>query len=120
MAPSAPVAGFSATPTSGTIPLTVQFTEKSTGTPLSLEWDFGDGGTSTERNPSYTYTIPGTYTVILTTKYSEYSIPSTKTGYITTDAGPASSQAALPPFTAIGAIGIFVLISAVASGRKKH
>ncbi|MFQ5334814.1 MAG: PKD domain-containing protein, partial [Flavobacteriales bacterium] len=31
----------------------------------SYQWDFGDGGSSTEENPSYTYYYPGTYTVML-------------------------------------------------------
>ncbi len=40
------VADFSGTPTSGTVPLTVQFTDLSTGGPTMWSWDFGDGGTS--------------------------------------------------------------------------
>jgi PKD repeat protein len=61
----APTAAFTLNPTSGFIPLTVQFTDHSTGTtPLTYAWDFGDGiGTSTIQNPSYTYTTAGTYTV---------------------------------------------------------
>ncbi|MBN1167590.1 MAG: PKD domain-containing protein, partial [Methanospirillaceae archaeon] len=39
------VADFSGTPTSGTAPLTVQFTDLSTGGPTMWAWDFGDGGT---------------------------------------------------------------------------
>ena len=66
--PSALVLGaaFSANPTSGIYPLTVDFTDESTGTITSWSWDFGDGETSTEQNPSHTYTNPGTYTVALT------------------------------------------------------
>jgi PKD repeat protein len=92
----------------------------STGTPLSRSWDFGDGGTSTELDPSYTYTIPGTYTVVLTVKYPEYNIPSTKTNYITVTGGTSSSQSPLPPFTAVSAIGIVGIVSVIMSGRKKH
>ena len=46
----------------------VAFTNESTGTPtLTYLWDFGDGiGTSTEKNPSYTYAAADTYTVTLT------------------------------------------------------
>lgn len=40
------------------------FTNLSTGA-SSYEWTFGDGGTSTQANPTYSYTSPGTYTVTL-------------------------------------------------------
>ena len=115
-----PVVSFEGTPTSGAAPLTVRFTAKSSGTPDSWAWDFGDGGTSTEQVPSYTYTIPGTYTVILTANYPDNNIPVTMTNYITVNGGSASSQASLPPFTVIGAIGIVVIVSAAVSGRKKQ
>ena len=64
--PPAPVANFSASPTSGAVPLSVQFTDASTGSVTSWSWTFGDGGTSTSQNPSHTYTNPGTYTATLT------------------------------------------------------
>ena len=53
----APVADFTANPLSGTSPFTVQFTDRSTGTITGYLWDFGDGGTGTEKNPSHTYSI---------------------------------------------------------------
>ncbi|NRA75536.1 MAG: HYR domain-containing protein [Planctomycetes bacterium] len=62
----APVADFLANPTSGTYDLVVDFTDSSTGPIDSRLWDFGDGSTSTESNPSHTYTIAGTFTVSLT------------------------------------------------------
>jgi PKD repeat protein/nitrous oxidase accessory protein NosD len=61
-----PVARFSASPISGTVPLTATFTDKSTGDPTSWSWDFGDGGNSTGQHLSHTYTQPGDYTVTLT------------------------------------------------------
>jgi PKD repeat protein len=64
-----PVADFSANPTSGTVPMTVQFTDHSTGTkPLTYSWDFNNDGIidSTEQNPTYTYNTSGIYTVKLT------------------------------------------------------
>jgi PKD repeat protein len=61
-----PVASFRVSVSSGSAPLTVQFTNASTGTGNSYVWSFGDGTTSTAVNPSHTYSNPGTYTVRLT------------------------------------------------------
>ena len=55
------MADFSGSPTSGDAPLDVQFTDLTTNSPTSWSWTFGDGGTSTAQNPSYTYTAAGTY-----------------------------------------------------------
>jgi PKD repeat protein len=44
--------------------LTVNFTNNSANADSFL-WEFGDGNTSTEKNPSHTYTTAGTYTVTL-------------------------------------------------------
>jgi PKD repeat protein len=62
----APVANFSSSVTTGTLPLKVNFTDLSTNTPLQWLWDFGDGTTSTLQNPQHTYTTQGTYSVSLT------------------------------------------------------
>ncbi len=59
-------ANFTAIPTSGEPPLTVQFTNLSTGSIVSFNWDFGDGSSSTEEEPSHIYSSIGSYTVILT------------------------------------------------------
>ena len=62
-----PVPEFTGTPTTGVAPLPVSFTDQSTGTGLSSwSWDFGDGGTSNARHPSYLYVDAGTYDVSLT------------------------------------------------------
>jgi len=57
---------FSADPTSGTAPLSVAFTDTSSGDPVEWFWDFGDGETSAEQNPLHTYAGAGIYTVALT------------------------------------------------------
>jgi len=44
----------------------VSFADESTNTPDNWQWDFGDGNTSTEQNPTHTYAAPGDYTVCLT------------------------------------------------------
>ncbi|WP_197515679.1 PKD domain-containing protein [Arthrobacter sp. U41] len=77
--PGAPVTSFTATPTSGTVPLTVNFTDTSTGSPTSWAWDFGDGGTATTQNPAHTYSIAGTYTARLTATNTGGSTSSTRT-----------------------------------------
>ena len=67
-----PKADFTANPTSGSVPLTVQFTDKSTGTITAWDWNFGDGLLhSSARNPSHLYLLPGDYTVTLTVTGSD-------------------------------------------------
>ncbi|MBI2871695.1 MAG: PKD domain-containing protein, partial [Chloroflexi bacterium] len=67
--PDAPFvfADFSASVTSGASPLTVTFTDLSTGGPTSWSWDFGDGVSTTEQNPTHVYASEGTFTVTLRT-----------------------------------------------------
>ncbi len=57
-----PVASFTATPTSGAAPLSVNFTDQSSGA-TGWAWAFGDNNTSSSENPSDIYVNPGTYTV---------------------------------------------------------
>ncbi|AKB30309.1 cell surface protein [Methanosarcina siciliae T4/M] len=82
--PEAPVANFTATPTSGNAPLTVNFTDASTGTISSYAWDFDNDGSidSTEQNPSHTYTSAGNYTVNLTVENAAGTDFELKTDYI--------------------------------------
>ncbi|MFJ1803579.1 ThuA domain-containing protein [Streptomyces sp. NPDC088180] len=65
-----PIAEAAADRTSGTAPLKVRFSSAGTADgdddPLTYAWDFGDGGTSTAANPTYTYKKNGTYTATLT------------------------------------------------------
>jgi PKD repeat protein len=63
-----PVASFIGTPTSGAAPLTVSFTDSSTGTITNRFWDWGDGATTNTALVSlvHTYNVPGTNTVALT------------------------------------------------------
>ena len=63
--PTVPVADFTSDLTSGYRPLSISFTDKSTGTPETWEWDFGDGNTSTGQNPVHVYSNIGDYTVTL-------------------------------------------------------
>ncbi len=61
-----PFAAFSASPVTGTVPLTVSFTDETIGNPTFYSYDFGDGFTAKGRNPVHTYRLPGVYTVSLT------------------------------------------------------
>lgn len=63
-----PTVTFAADKTSGCTPLKVIFSDNSTtasGTITSWEWDFGDGYTSTGKNPQHTYTLAGNFNVTL-------------------------------------------------------
>jgi PKD repeat protein len=98
---TAPTANFSGAPTSGAGPLTVSFTDSSTGAPTSWSWNFGDPGsgsanTSALQNPSHTYNADGMYTVSLTA--SNAAGPNTKTliGYITVATGPTANFSGTP------------------------
>jgi len=81
-----PVADFEASYTSGVFPLTVAFTDLSTGNPTSWTWNFGDGTTSTQQNPTHTYSSMGDYTVTLTVTNalgSSKASSESKSNYIT-------------------------------------
>jgi gliding motility-associated-like protein len=60
-----PHANFSADPRDVCAYLPVNFTDLSTGTVNEWHWDFGDGGTSTEQNPSHTYSDTGLFNIQL-------------------------------------------------------
>ena len=81
-----PVVNFSATPLSGCVPLTVQFTDLSTAAGSSITswlWDFGDGTTGTVKNPVHIYTSAGNYNVTLrVTTVSGCSKTLSKNNYI--------------------------------------
>ena len=66
----------------GASPLTVNFVDLSTGS-SNWQWQFGDGGTSTNKNPSHIYSNPGKYTVTLTVKNAWGTVTIQKFKYIT-------------------------------------
>jgi PKD repeat protein len=61
-------AQFSWAPQNPVAEARVAFINESTGVNEPWAWDFGDGGSSTERNPQHTYARPGKYTVALTAR----------------------------------------------------
>ena len=90
-APSQPPslsADFTASPTSGPMPLLVRFTDTSAGAPISWSWSFGDGGTSSEQHPSHTYASSGTYTVSLSVRDASGQVRTkTSAGLVTVTGG---------------------------------
>lgn len=89
-----PAAKFDADPTEGSPPLTVDFTDKSTGHRYQYDWDFGDGTEhSQDRNPTHTYTEEGMYAVKLTVK-SDFN---SSTHTATIHCGPVADFDADPP-----------------------
>ncbi|HEY0653443.1 MAG TPA: PKD domain-containing protein [Chryseosolibacter sp.] len=79
---NAQTAQFSADKTSGCFPVTVNFTDASTGGVNSWTWNFGNGNGSSLQNPSAVYTQAGVYTVSLTVSNGVQSDSEVKTGYI--------------------------------------
>jgi PKD repeat protein len=84
-APNAPMVSFTGTPLVGNTPLTVQFTDNSTESPNTWDWDFGDGSThGNTTNPSHVYTTEGNYSVSLTATNLGGSNSTTRNWYIST------------------------------------
>jgi len=79
--PDPPVADFVAAPEKGPKPLSVSFTDRSTGA-TRWSWDFGDGGTSTQQNPTHVYQTVGTYTVKLVASNDVESDDRVRSNYI--------------------------------------
>ena len=119
-----PVANFTASPTSGNAPLTVDFADTSTGNPTPTRvWNFGDGSpTSTSPTPSHTYSVTGVYTVTLTVTNTAGS--DTKQSTIdVTDATPPTNLVGNPGFDVdtsgwgTASSGKAVTVSRVTPGR---
>jgi len=97
-----PTATASATPTSGAAPLAVAFTGSGTdadGTIASYAWTFGDGGTSTQQNPSHTYSSAGNFTASLVVTDNAGATGSAVVTVAVTSAGnvPPSATASATP-----------------------
>jgi PKD repeat protein/methionine-rich copper-binding protein CopC len=88
-----PAADFTATPTTGTTPLIVKFTDTSTGTITGWNWDFNNDGVidSTLQNPTHTYN-EGNYTVSLTVTGPGVTDTITKNNYINVTANPLADS----------------------------
>jgi PKD repeat protein len=98
VSPSAKLtASFTYNPSAPAVGKTVQFSDASTGTPTSWQWNFGDGVTSTVKDPSHTYGAGGSYSVTLAVQNASYQDSLSKTITVTnanviTAASPALSD----------------------------
>lgn len=94
VAAAPPIAAFTATPTSGSSPLVVQFTDASQFA-TSWAWDFQNNGVidSTQQNPVFTYTAAGTYSVRLIASGPGGTNTVTQTGLITVLPTPSFTAA---------------------------
>jgi PKD repeat protein len=91
---------FTASPSSGTAPLTVTFTNASTGSPTSFQWDFNGDGTVDSTNASgntFTYTIPGVYQASLTVSNGLSTDTFQQNITVVAPPGPVVSFTATPP-----------------------
>ncbi len=94
--PQIPLANFVGSPTAGTEPLTVVFTDQSTNAPTAWTWNFGDGNSSNDPSPTHMYTTAGTYTVSLTVTNADGSNTRTRSGYIAVNAPSAAEFSGTP------------------------
>ena len=74
---------------------TTQFTNTSTTNPanqiMSCQWDFGDGQTSTQPNPTHQFATAGNHNVTLTVSCGEGTCTSTKTQSVTVYETPVAN-----------------------------
>jgi PKD repeat protein len=89
-----PVADFTANQTIGYAPLVIRFTDTSTGSPGSWEWDFDADGTidAAVPDPVQVYSVPGVYTVTLTVRNAGGSDTEVKLHYITVKQSTARAK----------------------------
>jgi PKD repeat protein len=103
--PSPPVASFSATPTNGTAPLTVTFTDSSTGTITNRFWQFGDGNLTNTMATTmiYQYTVPGTDTVQLIVSGPGGSSTNVRANLVTVSSSGGNTNSVSPPVASFSA-----------------
>jgi len=110
-------ASASASPESGFIPLTIEFTGSAVGgtLPYSFHWEFGDGAASDIQNPSHAYSQAGTYTAVLTLT-DDQGRTDTASVLISALVNPPPPQASLSASPLSGVAPLAVTCTAHASG----
>ncbi|HEX7154572.1 MAG TPA: PKD domain-containing protein [Thermoanaerobaculia bacterium] len=78
-------ATFDVSPSTPLVGNSVLFTDRSAGNPTKWQWSFGDGGTSSARNPVHTFNAAGTYLVTLVASNASSSSSATKSVTVTRD-----------------------------------
>ena len=102
---SAPTASFTATPSTGTAPIDVTFTDTSTGGPTSWTWDFGDGTTGSGSSVTHRYATPGSFTVTLTASNAGGSTTATAVIGVAPSPSPTpTSPSPTPTVTPVGTV----------------
>jgi PKD repeat protein len=116
--PSAPIqnSAFIGAGITGTTPLTVTFTNQSSGNISSYLWNFGDGQTSTSQNPSHVYSSAGTYNVTLTVTGPYGSSTFTRTGYVVASAGSSNATSLTLTVPSNGTTGSSITVSVIPNG----
>jgi PKD repeat protein len=101
-------ANFSGTPTNGVAPLSVTFTDTSTGSITNHFWNFGDGGTTNVATNTvvYTYNTAGVYTVTEIVTGPGGSSTNTQPSYITVSAPPPVAGFTATPTNGIAPLAV--------------
>lgn len=105
--PEPVTADFSVLPVSGAAPLVVDFTDMSIGPITSWQWDFGDGDSSSEQNPTHAFNLVGNYTITLTVSGPGGSDSETRVDYICVqDPGFVAAEFAAEPTVGTAALSV--------------
>ncbi|MEO5966071.1 MAG: PKD domain-containing protein, partial [Candidatus Limnocylindrales bacterium] len=94
-----PVAAFNVSPQTGIAPLTVTFSNQSTGNPTTYAWDYESDGvidSSVQNPPVHIYSVPGVYTATLTVSNGLATTSATRTITVTTPPGPIANFTLTP------------------------
>jgi PKD repeat protein len=103
---AAPAVDFTVDFSSGTAPLSVHFTNLTTGA-TDYTWDFGDGNFSTVVNPANTYALPGNYTVTLTAVGPGGTNSLARLTYINVTAPPPIAAFTASPTSGFGDLTVY-------------
>jgi len=106
---TAPLASFSYTTSAPAVGQVLQFTDASSNLPASWSWNFGDGTSSTSRNPTHAFGKSGTYTVVLTASNASgtNSFSQTLTASATAGSAPTAAYASSPSAPVNGQVVTF-------------